>query len=340
MAEMTAQSDRDAFVSLMESLVTRFKKLNDRRVEFSLATRDDRLKKKYLRAYGDCGRLRTHVTNAIALLASPHDEKTHAELERIRHELGGLFSDHHADPSLYALDRQVTPVFDEYEAYLLGLDACLKDVQRWPTYRLSNGMESFVMRLRTYLAGGILEGIGQPGQPGQPGGRFKEALSLVYEIDTQNLDPLEYDCLLEATGFSSPIKSTSIHFFLKRAETIEERSNILYYRSQHEKDDATALTLLNDLISLNESYLQFSAYASKAYIYAKKTNEDLENKNLDSAQSNITNAVVEMDTFFNKNHLDPKQSNIDNWNDFFTFHYSQYQYLNLLKENIDREKEP
>ncbi|HBQ20658.1 MAG: hypothetical protein A2Z91_06800 [Deltaproteobacteria bacterium GWA2_38_16] len=169
---------------------------------------------------------------------------------------------------------------------------------------------------------------------------LKEALSLVYEIDTQNLDPLEYDCLLEATGFSSPIKSTSIHFFLKRAETIEERSNILYYRSQHEKDDATALTLLNDLISLNESYLQFSAYASKAYIYAKKTNEDLENKNLDSAQSHITNAVVEMDTFFNKNHLDPKQSNIDNWNDFFTFHYSQYQYLNLLKENIDREKEP
>ncbi|HII66081.1 TPA: hypothetical protein HA295_04875 [Candidatus Woesearchaeota archaeon] len=173
MAEMTAQSDRDAFVSLMESLVTRFKKLNDRRVEFSLATRDDRLKKKYLRAYGDCGRLRTHVTNAIALLASPHDEKTHAELERIRHELGGLFSDHHADPSLYALARQVTSVFDEYEAYLLGLDACLKDVQRWPTYRLSNGMESFVMRLRTYLAGGILEGIGQPGQPGQPGGRFQ-----------------------------------------------------------------------------------------------------------------------------------------------------------------------
>jgi len=163
---MTQENEDSATMSgQIEQYIREFDELNAPRLNFSVILTRPELLERYHIAHRQCRMLREHMAAALKILSSPAQDIGHSsQLKQLRDQFSALFPHAEGDPALAIISKKIDDTFEEYEACLREIDICLADIGRWGGYRFSNGVEFFVMRLRTYVKGGTLDEAGQDGE--------------------------------------------------------------------------------------------------------------------------------------------------------------------------------
>ncbi len=183
--EAEMQGGRSAFSIQAKLLAEELRRMNNPRVNFSTILHHDALWEKYSRKRVEAKRMRHQVRFALNLLTKGSPEAHYLHLEQIRGIFRKVIESLEAEPSLVAWAKQVEVVFSDYENYAAELDALLKDLGRWGTYRLTNRIGFFVSRVQMYLKGGVLQApaIGQEKERQVRGlGSYRFGVSLAEQV--------------------------------------------------------------------------------------------------------------------------------------------------------------
>ena len=167
---------------------------------------------------------------------------------------------------------------------------------------------------------------------------LKEALNLVYEVSPHNLEQAEYHIWAHASSKTFQTKNDGLNVKIRDAASASEKAAVLYVKVQDpQRSSEEKLSLANNIISLQESFHAYSAYALRALAYEKSMNEILDTKNFVEALKIANLALSAYETFFSKNGMDITVEDKKSWNDFFVAHLDHYQRIQFLKKNIEME---